>query len=113
MEDEYAVAQKADKIVVDTWDVVKHRTQTISRMYTEGLLNDSDIYADLHEIVKGWKPGRISDSEFVYFNSVGISYIDTAVAYSMYKKVKASGRGTDIEICKESMFDADERLIIT
>lgn len=48
----------------------------------------------------------------MYFNSVGMSYIDTAVAYSMYKKVKACGKGTEIEICKGSMFDTDTGFVI-
>ena len=44
-EDEFAVVEKADKIVCDEWDSCKHRTQTISRMYAQGLLKDEDIYA--------------------------------------------------------------------
>lgn len=36
-EDEYDVALKADKIVCDNWDSVKHRTQTISRLYKEAM----------------------------------------------------------------------------
>ncbi len=38
-EDEYAVAQQCDKIVCDDWDTVCHRTQTLSRMYGEGLIS--------------------------------------------------------------------------
>ena len=57
-EDEYGVALKADKIVCDDWNASKHRTQTICRMYKEGLLKDKDIYADLAEIIAGQKKGR-------------------------------------------------------
>ena len=60
-EDEYGVALKADKIVCDDWNASKHRTQTICRMYKEGLLKDKDIYADLAEIIAGQKKGRESD----------------------------------------------------
>lgn len=56
-EDEYGVALKADKIVCDDWNASKHRTQTICRMYKEGLLKDKDIYADLAEIIAGQKKG--------------------------------------------------------
>ena len=67
-EDEYGVAQKADKIVCDDWEVVKHRSQTLCRMYKDGLLKDSDIYANLSELIAGTKPGRENDNEFIYFS---------------------------------------------
>lgn len=42
-EDEYKVVKAADKLVCDDWETVKHRSQTISRCYQEGIINDSDI----------------------------------------------------------------------
>lgn len=87
-EDEYGVAQKADKIVCDDWEVVKHRSQTLCRMFKDGLLKDSDIYANLYELVGGTKLGRSNDDEFIYFNSVGLSYIDVNFAYYIYQKAK-------------------------
>lgn len=87
-EDEYAVPRKACKIVCDEWECVKHRTQTISRMYKEGLLKDNDIYADLADIVVGEKDGRKPDDSFIYFNSVGMAYIDMAFGREVYKLLK-------------------------
>lgn len=95
-EDEYAVAQKADKIVCDDWESSKHRTQTISRMYVEGLLKDSDIYANLAEIISGKKSGRENNQEFIYFNSVGLSFIDLNFANEIYKQACSMGLGHDI-----------------
>ena len=106
-EDEYAVAQKADKIICDDWNVVKHRTQTISRMYKEGLLKDEDIYANLYEIVNKLKKGRENDDEFIYFNAVGLSYVDIALANNMYKKVLDNNLGRDIILQSRNMFDID------
>ena len=105
LEDDFAVAKKADKIVCDNWSVVKHRTQTISQMYQQGLLTDSDIYADLHEIIIGDKPGRESDREFIYFNSVGMSFVDITLANWMYRKVLSAGLGTDFRLKARSMFE--------
>lgn len=93
-EDEYAVAQKASKIVCDDWESIKHRTQTISRMYKDGLLKDSDIYGNLADIVCGKKTARENDEEFIYFCSVGLAYIDIAFAKFIYEKCKESGLGT-------------------
>ena len=93
-EDEDGVPLKADKIVCDDWHALKQRTTpTISRMYQEGLLKDSDIYADIADIIDSAKPGRETDSEFIYFNSIGLGYIDVAVAYAFYQAVVSDGRG--------------------
>ena len=89
-EDEYEVPLKANKIICDNWDAVKHRTQTISRLYKSGELNDSDIYADLADIIDGTKLGRENDFEFIYFNSVGLAFIDVAIANFVYKKISSS-----------------------
>ena len=105
LEDDFAVAKKADKIVCDSWNVVKHRTQTISQMYKAGLLKDEDIYADLHEIVTKQKIARENDSEFIYFNSVGMSFVDTLLSYRMYQKAIEENKGQEITLKEKSMFD--------
>lgn len=104
-EDEFAVAKKADKIVCDDWNVVKHRTQTVSRMYKQGLLRDEDIHANLYEIVAGKRCGRENDAEFIYYNGVGMSYADVALANWMYKKCREKGYGQIITMQEQSMFD--------
>lgn len=93
-EDEYAVAKSASKIVCDDWENVKHRTQTISRMYKEGLLTDSDIYGNLDEIITGKKAGRENQDEFIYFCSVGLAFIDVAFAKFVYEKCRVNNKGT-------------------
>lgn len=99
-EDEYGVAQKADKIVCDEWEVVKHRSQTLCRMYKEGLLQDKDIYANLSELIAGSKVGRESDEEFIYFNSVGLSYIDINFAHYIYKEAMKRQLGIFITLAR-------------
>lgn len=93
-EDEYAVAKSADKIVCDDWECIKHRTQTISRMFKEGLLTDAEIHGNLDEIVSGKKPGRENANEFIYFCSVGLAHIDVSFAKYVYEKAKQLGIGT-------------------
>ena len=93
-EDEYAVAQKAAKIVCDDWECIKHRTQTISRMYKEGLLKDESIYGNLEEIVCGMKPGRENDDEFIYFCSVGLAFVDVSFAKYIYERCREEGLGS-------------------
>ena len=101
-EDEYGVAQKADKIVCDDWEVVKHRSQTLCRMYKEGILKDNDIYANLSDLIAGTKKGRENDSEFIYFNSVGLSYIDINFANYIYKEAVKRDVGREIVIAESN-----------
>lgn len=112
LEDDFSVPLKASKIVCDEWRVVKHRTQTISQMYQQGLLKDEDIYGDLMEIIVGTKPGRENNEEFIYFNTVGMSYVDVMLANHMYKKVIAEGLGHKAIMQEKSMFEVDEKFIV-
>ena len=105
-EDEYDVALKADKIVCDDWSSLKHRgSPTIARMYEKGLLKDTDIYANLADIISGKKVGRETDLEFNYFNSIGLSFVDVAVANYFYKAVTSKGLGTDWSLQESDAFD--------
>lgn len=101
-EDEYGVAQKANKIVCDEWEVVKHRSQTLCRMYKEGLLKDEDIYANLSDLIAGTRKGRESDDEFIYFNSVGLSYIDINYANYIFGEAKKRGLGKNVVLAESN-----------
>ena len=107
-EDEYEVAQQCDKIVCDDWATVTHRTQTLSRMYAEGLLSANDIHADLHELVSGHKPGRESDNERIYFNAVGLAYIDVAIGLSMFQQATANGNGKKLDLQQCMIFEHED-----
>lgn len=104
-EDEYGVAQKANKIVCDEWEVVKHRSQTLCRMYKEGILKDEDIYANLSDLISGTKAGRENDDEFIYFNSVGLSYIDINFANYIYEEAKKRGLGQEVVMAENNIVD--------
>lgn len=108
-EDEYAVAKQCEKIVCDDWETVKHRTQTLSRMYKDGELKDADIHANLVEVVAGEKPGRESPDERAYFNAVGLAYVDVAIAHAMYERARAAGAGQNLRL-QETMIFQHEKL---
>lgn len=104
-EDEFAVAKLCDKIVCDDWETVKHRTQTLSRMYKAGELEDSDIHGNLVDLIVGKKPGRESAHERIYFNAVGLAYVDVAIAIAMYERAMEAGMGQDLQIQHEMIFE--------
>ncbi|MBR2405885.1 MAG: ornithine cyclodeaminase family protein [Clostridia bacterium] len=86
--------KRADKLVVDYWENVKHRMiSTVALMWRDGLLKDEDIHAELGEILLGTKAPRESDDEIIYFNAVGAGIMDIAVAARCYRNAKASGKG--------------------
>ncbi len=107
-EDEFAVAEQCDKIVCDDWETVKHRTQTLSRMYQAGELSDDDIHANLDEIVTGEKPGRTSAEERIYFNAVGLAFVDVAIALEMYRRAAGKHAGQTLTLQKCMIFEHPE-----
>lgn len=104
-EDEYAVAKNCQKIVCDDWETVKHRTQTLSRMYKDGELSDADVYGNLSDMITGRKPGRESADERTYFNAVGLAYVDVAIAHAMFLRTERTGLGQDLKIQHEMIFE--------
>lgn len=104
-EDEYAVAHQCSKIVCDDWETVKHRTQTLSRMYQDGELTEDRIHANLVEILDGSKSGRTDAEERIYFNAVGLAYADVGIAHAMYERALEAGMGQDLKIQNEMIFE--------
>ena len=86
-EDEYKVVQKADKIICDSWEAIKHSQQTISRMYHENLLSDEDIYADFGQLVTKEKSGRDNDKQIIYFATIGLAFLDVVFANAFVKNL--------------------------
>jgi len=106
-EDEYEVVKMANKIVCDDWETVKHRTQTVSRCYKDGIITDSDIYGNLIDILSGEKTGRENDDEFIYFDAVGLSYVDVSIAYAMYNRAKERNVGSESYLQEKMIFEKD------
>jgi len=107
-EDEYAVAKQCEKIVCDDWETVKHRTQTLSRMYQAGELKDSDLHANLDELVAGIKPGREHPEERAYFNAVGLAFVDVAIASAMYRRAVEQDSGQMLNMQEKMIFEHPE-----
>lgn len=104
LEDEFGVSEKATKIVCDDWEAVKHRTQTISRRYKQGLLKDDEIHGNLGNIISGKIVGREFEEEFIYFNSVGLATIDIYLAKCIYQIAKEQCRGAGVDMsCGEEL----------
>lgn len=93
-EADYESVKRADKVVVDFWENIKHRMiSTVALMWKDGLFKDEQLHAELGDILSGEKSPRENDDEIIYFNAVGAGILDLAVAARCYKKAKNENKG--------------------
>ena len=94
---DYDCVKRADKIVCDFWESIKHRMiSTVALMWRDGLVKDEDIHAELGAILTGKKKGRENDDEIIYFNAVGAGILDIAITAKCYQKAVEQGIGTEL-----------------
>ena len=108
-EDSYEVPLKASKIYCDSWHSAKARTQTISRLHHMGMLPDEVISGDLHQVVAGEIKGRTDAEEFIYFNAVGLAYVDVALGWRMAQMARRAGFGKELVHDGSGILDASVR----
>ena len=56
----------------------------------------------------GEKPGRETDDERVYFNAVGLAFVDVAIALAMYRRAVEAGKGRELTMQETMIFDHPE-----
>ena len=85
---------RADKVVVDYWENIKHRMiSTVALMWKDGLFKDEQLHGELGEILSGEKKGRENDDEIIYFNAVGAGILDIAVTARCYFTARRENKG--------------------
>jgi len=89
---------KNSKIVVDTKEGALTESGDLIIPVTNGTISEDSVYAELHEIVGGKKPGRTSDDEITCWKAVGLAIEDAAVARLVYDKAKKEGIGREVEL---------------
>ena len=62
-----------------------------------GLMRKENVYAELAEVVAGKRPGRISDSEIIIFDSTGVAIEDAAAAVIVFEKALTTSLGNNFE----------------
>ena len=78
--------------------VVDDKSESIRRGETnvalsKGIIKESDLYAELSEIILGKKKGRENDSQITVFDATGIALEDVATAWEVYNRAKNKGLG--------------------
>lgn len=85
------------RIVVDSRATINEEAGDIVKTMQAGLIHESDIHAELGEIVLGMKPGRQSDEEITFFKSVGNAVQDASAAQIALKNAHAMKLGIEVE----------------
>ncbi len=63
-----------------------------------GAVKESDVYAELGEVVAGRKSGRTSDEETFIFDSTGTALQDAAAAAVVYERAVSEGVGVRLDL---------------
>lgn len=83
-----------NKLVVDDWEQANRERKTINQLVLAGKLKQSDLHAELGDIVRGHKPGRTDPDERILLNPMGMAIEDVACAAAVYRTAREQGTGT-------------------
>lgn len=94
---EAKVLGKADKVVVDS---LKQCAQLgeLHHAIEEGILTESDVHAELGEILLGKKKGRESDDEVTVCDLTGIAVQDVVTSQLVYERAMKSNIGRYMQV---------------
>ncbi|MBM3291914.1 ornithine cyclodeaminase family protein [Candidatus Bathyarchaeota archaeon] len=93
---ETSVIKKSDKLVVD-FIPQAFVVGDFAKPKEEGVVSESNIYAEMGEIVSGLKKGRISPTENTLFKATGLAIEDVGTACKVYELAKKKGIGVNLQ----------------
>jgi len=95
-EEEFAVVQNSDKVIVDGLEHVMHRkTPVIALMVAQGMIAEEDVL-ELGGIVCGELPGRETPDERIFFSPIGMGTEDVCVCTRVYRLAVEKGIGAKL-----------------
>ncbi len=86
------------RLIVDSREACWAETGDLIIPRDQGLISESDVFAELGEIVAGVVSGRASDDEITLFKSVGNAVQDVAVAAAVFEEASRTGLGVEIDL---------------
>ena len=92
---ELSLTDIMDKMVVDDWGQCRKGLPfgALRAHVDSDRLNESNLHAELGQIVAGVRPGREHDRETILFWHRGLSITDIALGHALLAKAKARGIG--------------------
>ena len=83
---------RVDKVVIDSWEM-NYTMPFFKRMIDDGVFKREQLYAEIHEVVGGEKPGREHADERILIHTTGLVSQDVALCHFIYEAAKAKGLG--------------------
>ncbi|SDG24050.1 L-alanine dehydrogenase [Methanolobus vulcani] len=93
---ESSIMKKA-RIIVDDIVQASHSGE-VNVPLSQGIISESDIHAELGEVVAGVKKGRLSDEDITIFDSTGLAVQDLVTANIAYTKAVELGIGKKMKL---------------
>jgi len=85
------------KLVVDDDEQCVHSGE-INVPWSRGVLTETNLYAELGEIVVGEKAGRTPEDGITVFDSTGLAIQDIAAAHVVYEEATGTGAGEAVSL---------------
>jgi alanine dehydrogenase len=86
------------KVVVDSRTASLAEAGDLIIPLRDKRITKEDIYGEIGEVAAGKIPGRKSNEEITFFESVGIAVQDVAVAELILRRAEESGLGVEVEL---------------
>lgn len=87
---EAACLGRADRVVVDRLSQCA-RFGELSHALAAGIMRDTDVWAQLGEVVAGLRPGRTGEAQITICDLTGVGFQDTAIAAFVWARVRENG----------------------
>ena len=83
---------RMDKVVIDNW-MLNMRQPIFRNAIKQGLFSESQLHAEIADVVTGEKPGRERADERIAILTDGLVSQDIAICHYVYEQAKSAGRG--------------------
>jgi ornithine cyclodeaminase/alanine dehydrogenase len=90
------IMRRVDKIVVDSLSQCKEMGE-IQHALAQGIIKESDVHAEIGEVLAGKKKGRERDDEITLFDATGLAAQDIAAANVVYNLAKKRKIGKTVK----------------
>jgi len=91
------IVKRATKVVVDSLEQCRHVGE-IQHALSQGLIKESDVHAEIGDILLGKKSGRESIDEITLFDTTGMSAQDLAASHIVYTIAKQKNLGQQVKL---------------
>ncbi|MFQ6126009.1 MAG: ornithine cyclodeaminase family protein [Candidatus Heimdallarchaeota archaeon] len=91
------IMKRATKIVVDSLAQCRVIGE-LQHALNQGIIQESDVHAEIGEILLGMKAARETEDEITLFDSTGLSAQDIAASHIVYTLAKRKGLGQRVKL---------------